>query len=138
MADASKKMTLTGLTTLVAVNMMGSGIIMLPASMAQIGAISLLSWIVTAVGSMAIAYSFATHGFIVGSERVGISSLEKESLQVNDDGSVDLYFAPNAPEGQESNWIPTREDFWVCLRLYGPESPQVIKSWKLTDIEKIK
>jgi putrescine:ornithine antiporter len=64
MADASKKMTLTGLTTLVAVNMMGSGIIMLPASMAQIGAISLLSWIVTAVGSMAIAYSFAQLGVL--------------------------------------------------------------------------
>ena len=44
MADSSKKMTLVGLTTLVAVNMMGSGIIMLPASMAQIGAVSLLSW----------------------------------------------------------------------------------------------
>ncbi|MGD9021934.1 MAG: putrescine-ornithine antiporter [Lysobacterales bacterium] len=64
MADASKKMTLMGLTTLVAVNMMGSGIIMLPASMAQIGAISLLSWIVTAVGSMAIAYSFAQLGVL--------------------------------------------------------------------------
>ncbi|MBS3185583.1 hypothetical protein JIQ88_11250 [Pseudomonas sp. PCH44] len=35
--------------------MMGSGIIMLPASMAQIGAVSLLSWLVTAVGSMALS-----------------------------------------------------------------------------------
>lgn len=62
MADTSKKMGLMGLTTLVAVNMMGSGIIMLPANMAQIGAISLLSWIVTAIGSMAIAYCFAQCG----------------------------------------------------------------------------
>ncbi|MBX9914766.1 MAG: putrescine-ornithine antiporter [Pseudomonadaceae bacterium] len=62
MADASKKMSLTALTTLVAVNMMGSGIIMLPSSMAQIGAVSLLSWIVTAIGSMAIAYCFAQCG----------------------------------------------------------------------------
>ncbi len=63
MADSSnKKMTLTGLTTLVAVNMMGSGIIMLPSSMAQIGAVSLLSWVITAIGSMAIAYSFAQLG----------------------------------------------------------------------------
>lgn len=63
MADSSnKKMTLSGLTTLVAVNMMGSGIIMLPSSMAQIGAVSLLSWVITAVGSMAIAYSFAQLG----------------------------------------------------------------------------
>ena len=42
--------------------MMGSGIIMLPANMAQVGAISLLSWIVTALGSMAIAYGFAQAG----------------------------------------------------------------------------
>jgi len=60
--QASKKMTLMGLTTLVAVNMMGSGIIMLPANMAQIGAVSLLSWVVTAIGSMAIAYCFAQCG----------------------------------------------------------------------------
>jgi putrescine:ornithine antiporter len=62
MADSSKKMSLMGLTTIVAVNMMGSGIIMLPANMAQIGAVSLLSWAITAVGSMAIAYSFAQCG----------------------------------------------------------------------------
>jgi len=86
----------------------------------------------------AIAYSFATHGFIEGSERVGISSVNKDSLKVNDDGSVDLYFAPSAPEGQESNWIPTREEFWVCLRLYGPQEPLFDKSWSLPDVEKIK
>jgi putrescine:ornithine antiporter len=57
-----KKMTLVQLTFIVAVNMMGSGIIMLPTNMAKVGAISLLSWIVTAVGSMAIAYGFAQAG----------------------------------------------------------------------------
>src|SRR5512145_756346 len=57
-----KKMNLTQLTFIVAVNMMGSGIIMLPTNMAKIGAISLLSWIVTALGSMAIAYGFAQAG----------------------------------------------------------------------------
>jgi putrescine:ornithine antiporter len=57
-----KKMNLMQLTFIVAVNMMGSGIIMLPTNMAQVGAISLLSWIVTAVGSMAIAYGFAQCG----------------------------------------------------------------------------
>ncbi|MFQ6242047.1 putrescine-ornithine antiporter [Sinorhizobium meliloti] len=58
----TKKMNLIQLTFIVAVNMMGSGIIMLPANMAQVGAISLLSWLVTAVGSMAIAYGFAQAG----------------------------------------------------------------------------
>ena len=57
-----KRMSLIQLTFIVAVNMMGSGIIMLPTNMAQVGAISLLSWIVTALGSMAIAYGFAQAG----------------------------------------------------------------------------
>jgi putrescine:ornithine antiporter len=69
MAKPPKKMNVFQLTVLVAVNMMGSGIIMLPTNMAQVGAISLLSWIVTAIGSMAIAYGFAQAGVI--SQRSG-------------------------------------------------------------------
>src|SRR5512146_1109021 len=60
--QVQKKMNLIQLTFLVAVNMMGSGIIMLPTNMAKVGGISLLSWLVTAVGSMAIAYGFAQAG----------------------------------------------------------------------------
>ena len=60
--EQPKKMSLMQLTFMVAVNMMGSGIIMLPTNMAKVGAISLLSWIVTALGSMAIAYGFAQAG----------------------------------------------------------------------------
>ncbi len=59
-----KKMGLVELTFLVAVSMMGSGIIMLPSNMAQVGAISLLSWVVTAIGSMAIAYGFGQAGVL--------------------------------------------------------------------------
>ncbi|AYC32968.1 putrescine-ornithine antiporter [Pseudomonas cavernae] len=78
MAESSKKMSLMGLTTLVAVNMMGSGIIMLPTSMAQLGAVSLLSWVVTAVGSMAIAYSFAQCG-IYCTRPGGLSAYTEEA-----------------------------------------------------------
>jgi putrescine:ornithine antiporter len=62
MAERQKKMNVVQLTFIVTVNMMGSGIIMLPTNMAQVGAISLLSWLVTAIGSMAIAYGFAQAG----------------------------------------------------------------------------
>src|SRR6187431_3750731 len=64
MDQPKKKMNLVQLTFIVAVNMMGSGIIMLPTNMAKVGAISLLSWIVTALGSMAIAYGFAQAGLL--------------------------------------------------------------------------
>ncbi|MGP3789732.1 putrescine-ornithine antiporter [Pseudomonas sp. B392_1p] len=78
MADSSKKMGLVGLTTLVAVNMMGSGIIMLPSNMAQLGAVSLLSWAVTAVGSMAIAYCFAQCGLLCNRSG-GMSAYSEEA-----------------------------------------------------------
>lgn len=59
---SSKKMTVTQLTILTAVNMMGSGIIMLPTKLAQVGTMSILSWFVTAAGSLALAYVFAMCG----------------------------------------------------------------------------
>lgn len=58
----SNKMSVTQLTILTMVNMMGSGIIMLPSKLAEIGTISVLSWLVTAAGSMALAYAFAKCG----------------------------------------------------------------------------
>src|SRR5882724_8775123 len=73
----TKKMTLMQLTVLVSVNMMGSGIIMLPTNMAQVGAISLLSWGVTAVGSMAIAYGFAQAG-VLNQRSGGMSAYAEE------------------------------------------------------------
>ncbi|MBT8768512.1 putrescine-ornithine antiporter [Metapseudomonas boanensis] len=78
MAESSKKMSLMGLTTLVTVNMMGSGIIMLPTNMAQLGAVSLLSWIFTAVGSMAIAYCFAQCG-VFCARSGGLSAYTEEA-----------------------------------------------------------
>jgi putrescine:ornithine antiporter len=73
-----KKMNLTQLTFIVAVNMMGSGIIMLPTNMAQVGAISLLSWIVTALGSMAIAYGFAQAG-VFNQREGGLSAYAEDA-----------------------------------------------------------
>src|SRR5512139_1941145 len=71
-------MSMIQLTFIVAVNMMGSGIIMLPTNMAQVGAISLLSWIVTALGSMAIAYGFAQAG-IFNDRAGGLSAYAEDA-----------------------------------------------------------
>ena len=46
-----RKMSVMQLTLLTSLSMMGAGIIMLPAKFAEIGAISMLSWIVTALAS---------------------------------------------------------------------------------------
>lgn len=52
------------LTLLTSLSMMGAGIIMLPAKFAEIGAISMLSWIVTALASGAVVYVFAQCGML--------------------------------------------------------------------------
>ncbi|HDX1087114.1 putrescine-ornithine antiporter [Pasteurella multocida] len=62
MSARNNKIGVVQLTILTMVNMMGSGIIMLPTKLAEIGTISILSWLVTAVGSTALAYAFAQCG----------------------------------------------------------------------------
>ena len=62
MSTGKNKMSVLQLTILTAVNMMGSGIIMLPTKLAQVGALSIISWLITAVGSMCLAYAFAKCG----------------------------------------------------------------------------
>ena len=62
MSTGKNKMSVLQLTILTAVNMMGSGIIMLPTKLAQVGALSIVSWLITAVGSMCLAYAFAKCG----------------------------------------------------------------------------
>ena len=62
--SVAKKMSVGQLTMLTAVNMLGSGIVLLPTKLAEVGSISILSWIVTATGSLALAYAFARCGML--------------------------------------------------------------------------
>lgn len=50
------------LTTVTAINMMGSGIILLPATLAEIGTVSIFSWILASIGATILAYAFAKCG----------------------------------------------------------------------------
>src|SRR5690348_1111982 len=56
---AQNKMSLPMLTASVAGNMMGSGIFLLPATLAGIGSISVFGWLLTIVGACALALVFA-------------------------------------------------------------------------------
>ncbi len=84
----------------------------------------------------ATVYDRATHGLIRDMKWPSRSS-NTPRLQKNADGSVDLYFGPNPPDGKESNWVPTNTKgrFEVLFRLYGPEKSLFDKTWKLPDIE---
>jgi hypothetical protein len=63
-----------------------------------------------------------------------------DDLKYNEDGSIDLYFAPELPKGApESNWRRTvpGKGWFVLFRLYSPEQPFFDGSWKPGDFEKI-
>lgn len=62
MSNPGNKMGVVHLTILTAVNMLGSGIIMLPTKLAEVGTMSILSWLVTALGSLALAWAFSKCG----------------------------------------------------------------------------
>ena len=56
---ATKKLGLFSLTSLVTGNMVGSGIFILPSSLARVGSVSLLSWCFTALGAFLLAIVFS-------------------------------------------------------------------------------
>ena len=68
----------------------------------------------------------------------GIRSLADNLIQ-NENGSYDVYFGPEAPEGYENNWVKTNEGdgFFVYMRFYSPTEAYYDKSWQLPMIEKI-
>jgi hypothetical protein len=86
----------------------------------------------------ATAYDRETHALIRNMPRASRSS-QVSDLHKNADGSVDIYFGPQALPGREANWVPTEpgRQFEVMFRLYGPEKPFFDRKWVLPDIEPI-
>src|SRR6476646_6009885 len=86
-----------------------------------------------------IAYDAETNGFIRESPVVGLDSYN-QAMQRNTDGSIDLYFGPEAAAGKKSTWIytaPARRWF-PGFRLYDPDTPFFDKRWVLPDLEELK
>lgn len=83
-------------------------------------------------------YDTATRGIIQNDAQIADRS-SRQDLVANDDGSVDVYFGPSAPEGFEKNWIPTvpGRSWFAYFRLYGPLQPYFDKAWPLPDIEAV-
>jgi hypothetical protein len=69
----------------------------------------------------------------------GLDSTFKD-LKKNTDGSVTVYFSPNAPRGQEGNWVQTwpGKGWNTLFRLYGPTESWFNKTWKPGDFELVK
>jgi hypothetical protein len=86
----------------------------------------------------ATVYDRASHALVRDLPRASRSSQILE-MQKNADGSVDVYFGPQAPVGKDSNWVPTKPGgkFEVMFRAYAPTKAFFDKSWRLPDIEKM-
>ena len=58
-------------------------------------------------------------------------------LKKNADGGATVWFGPNAPAGNEGNWVQTMpgKGFNLLLRLYGPLEPWFNQTWQPGDLE---
>ena len=86
-----------------------------------------------------ILYSNQTRSMIQTDQRFPSVSSQNKDLQINTDGSVDVYFGPKAPAGKESNWVQTLPGTgWnTILRLYGPLEPWFDKTWRPGEIVEV-
>jgi len=62
MTHTGRKMTLVQATMLVSGNMIGTGIFLLPSSLASVGSVALLGWLVATAGAIALGLVFAKLG----------------------------------------------------------------------------
>lgn len=85
-------------------------------------------------------YDDVTWAFIDNEmERSGLGLFNTPDMQMNEDGSFDVYFGPEAPKGLESNWVPTEgKKPYVWLRLYGPDEAFWDKSFVMPDVQLVK
>jgi hypothetical protein len=84
-----------------------------------------------------ILYSDQTRSMIQTEQRYPSVSSQTKGLQVNADGSIDIYFGPKSPPGKEINWVQTvpGRGWNVVLRMYGALEPWFNKTWRPGEIE---
>ncbi len=84
-----------------------------------------------------IVYDTQTRSMLQTDQQYPSVSSQKKDMQVNTDGSVDVWFGPKAPAGKESNWVQTipGKAWFMILRLYGPLEPWFAKTWRPGEIE---
>ena len=81
------------------------------------------------------AYDPTSRSLLDSGGKITVGSMS--APQANADGSVDVYFGPQAPVGKERNWIKTdpAKGFFVVFRFYGPLEGYIDKTWVLDDFE---
>jgi len=84
-----------------------------------------------------VVYDPQTRSELQTSQPYPSKNSRRDALLTNPDGSVDLYFGPSAPDGQEANWTRTvpGKGWFTVLRLYGPLEPWFDKTWRPGEAE---
>lgn len=84
-----------------------------------------------------VVYDPQTRSELQTDQPLPSKNTSRDELVVNADGSIDLYFGPEAPAGKEANWTQTVPGKgWFCLlRLYSPTEAWFEKTWRPGDIE---
>ena len=84
-----------------------------------------------------IVYDNQTRSMLQTDQKWPAVSSQDKDIEVNSDGSVDVYFGPKAPVGKENNWVQTipGKGWNVLFRLYGPLQPWFDKTWRPGEIE---
>ncbi len=85
-------------------------------------------------------YDTQTRSMLKTSQAYPSVGSQSKGFQKNADGSYDVYFAPDAPEGKEGNWMQTLpgKSWFTILRMYGPLEPWINKTWRPSEIEMVK
>ncbi len=83
------------------------------------------------------AYDPTSRSLLDSGGKITVGSMS--APQANADGSVDVYFGPQAPAGKAGNWIKTdpAKGFFVVFRFYGPLEGYIDKTWVMNDFERI-
>lgn len=84
-------------------------------------------------------YDTQTRSMLQTDQRAaGIDSLQG-GLRYNDDGSIDIYFAPEPPSGYENNWVQTipGKSWFTVLRMYSPLEAWIDQSWRPSEVIRI-
>jgi hypothetical protein len=84
-------------------------------------------------------YDNQTRSMLQTDEQFPAIGSNDQSVVQNEDGSYDIYFAPEAPEGKENNWVQTLpgKGWNTIFRLYGPLEPWFDQTWRPGEIELI-
>ncbi|MCU1481458.1 MAG: hypothetical protein JWQ19_2244 [Subtercola sp.] len=84
----------------------------------------------------ATVYDAYTRCLIDNPQQRGDRGSRDADVEVNPDGSVDLFFGPTPPAEGEMNWVQTLQGkhWFSYFRFYGPLEPYFDRSWKLGDI----